>query len=213
MALPVLPGVVRISVNGSITGGSRWSNTWHVRNDSLVDFNAGSIASLHAIFQQFYVGPALGAGSPQTANWDVGTTVERFGYTPLDGSSGAYDFTTSYPGTNVGACMPAEVAQVITVRTLARGRQNRGRIYLPAMITAAYTAVGHIAPAVINATLVQLQAVATAIIAGGAHIGVGSYGPYKDPVTHALVPGTPHFTEASQFTMDDLTDVMRNRKA
>jgi hypothetical protein len=126
--------------------------------------------------------------------------VDNFSYTPLDGLSGAVVFTDTAPGTDAALSMPAEVAQ-----TAARGRQNRGRVYLPAAATSKYNADGHIGAAMIAGVLAQIQGVQAALVVAGATLGVGSYGPY-------VGAGTPHFTPVTTFTMDDSADVQRGRK-
>lgn len=212
MPLPVLPGVLRITAGGNMGGGGRWSNTWHAQNDSLVDFTEAAITAFDAIFKQIYTGSSVGGGTPQTGYWSTLTTLDSIAYTPLNGTSGAFLIASPAAGIATRDCLPPEVSEVVTVRTAARGRQNRGRVFLPAWESGGISAVGHLRADWIAATLLQVQGVALAIITGGAHLGVGSYGPYRDPVTHALVPGTPHFTAANNFTMDDLFDVQRSRK-
>jgi hypothetical protein len=70
----------------------------------------------------------------QQAHEGVSTTVTQFAITPLDGSTATQIFATGggakYVGNSSGDTMPA-VAALFTIRTLLRGRQNRGRLYLP----------------------------------------------------------------------------------
>lgn len=205
MPLPVIPGVLRITAAGVVTGGGRWSNTWHARNDSLIDFTEAAIVAFHDNFKLIYTGAAIGLGQAQDTLWYTGTELESISYTPLDGTSGAFVIPTPAPGVQTGASLPAEVCEVVTVRTAARGRQNRGRIFLPAWATSSNTINGVMLPASMAQTLIQINGVQAAIITGGAHLGVGSYGPY-------LGAGSPHFTPANSFTMDGLFDVQRSRK-
>jgi hypothetical protein len=206
MALPVLPGVVRASVFGPIAGGSRWSNTYHFRRVDLGDPTDAEIGLLHAELATFYGGIVL----PQCA---APTALEAGGYTPLNGVSGALLLPAPITGSGGGNAMPAEVAEVLTIRTSARGRQNRGRIYLPAFAQAAFSADGHVNPGVVVSMLGGMVALRAAIALTGWELGVGSYGPYKNPVTHVLEVGTPHFTSCSVVTMDPVADVMRSRKS
>lgn len=205
MPLPVIDGVLRITAAGAIQGGGRWSNTWHARNISLAGWTAASVLAFHDIFKQFYIGPAIGAGNSQRSNWPAGTTIDSIDYTPLDGTSGAFSHALSLLGTGTGSAMPAEVSHVLTIRTADRGRQNRGRIFLPATVTSTYGADGHVGSTLINLTVAQIVGVEAALVTGGAELGVGSYGPYKSL-------GTPHFTPVTAFTMDDRADVQRSRK-
>jgi hypothetical protein len=212
MPLPVLPGVLRITVHGECEGGGRWSNTWHARNDSLIDWDEAGVDAFHDIFSVFYVGPDSGASLSVLGHCSAGTTVDGFDYTPLDGASGAITKATVGDGEATVPSLPAQNAEVITIRTAQRGRQNRGRVFLPAWSNDYSDAAGHILAAGIVSILAKLQEAVTAIATGGAHLGVGSYGPYKDPVTGLPVVGTPHFTPATSFTMDNLFDAIRSRK-
>lgn len=219
MPLPVLPGVIRVAVTGQIAGGGSWANVWHIRNISLADWDTASINTLDAIFWQFYVGAPVSGGVAVGTFCPPATTFDQAAYTPLDGSSGAVVATHNDLGSEAANAMPAEVAEVITLRTALRGRQNRGRIFLPALTKPQFLADGHIDPGVITDILQQLNGVAALILAGGAEIGVGSYGPYKNPVTGVVSdnPATnggssPHFTPATSFSMDGMADVIRGRK-
>lgn len=211
MPLPVLPGVLRISVAGQVAGGGRWSNTWHARNVSLVDFTSSAIEAFHAIFAQIYLGPSVGGGTPVLAQCPALTTVDKFSYTPLDGSSGAFDVSGSDTGSGGVSTMPAEVAECLTIRTADRGRQNRGRVFFPAFGMESFDSAGHIKLATANLTRAQVENVGDALIAGGAEIGVASYGRSVNRlgVVHTW---TPHFTPATQFSIDLLADVIRARK-
>jgi hypothetical protein len=206
MPLPTIAGALRCVATGMTVGGGRWANTWHAHNDSGAAFDLAAITAFHAIFSQFYVGPDLTGGEYFLHQCSSLLTVDKFAYTPLDGSSGAFEFPMTNVGAVTGGSAPAEVAEVLTIRTASRGRQNRGRVYLPAMLSANYSGLGHISSSVIPLLLGQIAAVETAIESGGAHLGVGSYGPYKSS-------GTPHFTPVTHFTMDDVCDVQRRRKS
>ena len=218
MPLPVIPGTMRIAVSGQIAGGGTWANVWHARNISLADWTQAGIEAFHAIFRQFYESPGLSGGVPVSSFLPTGTTVTKASYTPLDGSSGAYEFPIVVAGSGATP-MPAEVAEVLTIRTALRGRQNRGRIYLPAFTTTHFDSAGHISTATINGILAQIVAVEAAIETGGAELGVGSYGPYKNPTTGAVSSdpainggSSPHFTPVSTWSMDNAADVQRGRK-
>ena len=213
MPLPTLPGVLRLSVAGAIAGGGRWQNTWHALLIAGGDWTDGAIDGFHDIFKQFYAGPDLGAGAGLINTLHPTTSVDSIAYTPLDGLSGSIVKSVSVVGVGTGASMPAEVAEVLTLRTTARGRQNRGRIFLPAMNTNNFDATGLIGAGTLSAILTQINQVATALATAGSRIAVGSYGPYKDPVTHLLVPGTPHATAVTSFSMDNKADVQRGRKS
>ena len=206
MALPVIPGVLRVSATGLCAGGGHWSNTWHARNDSLLGWTESGVQAFHDIFKQLYIGPALGGGFSILQQCNTGTTLIQIAYTPLDGTSNAYVHATTSAGTESVASLPAEVSFVITIRTALRGRQNRGRIYCPPFSTSHTASDGHLVASTATVVLAHLNAVEAALETGGAHLGVGSYGPY-------IGSGSPHFTPVQRFSMDNVADVQRHRKA
>jgi len=226
MPLPVLAGVLRISVAGDASGGGRWQNTWHARHIDLAGWSEAEITALHDVFEDFYVGPAHGTGLPLQAHNAVGTTVDVISYTPLDGTSGASIRVPTAAAGSVNNSVPPEVTAVLTLRTAARGRQNRGRIFLPPPTTQWVTASGRVSPDYITDVLGQITFVSDTIVSQGAELGVGSYGPYVDPAATAawiaggrigVRPGPTiftgaHFTPITTFTMDDMWDVQRSRK-
>jgi len=206
MPLPVLPGVVRASIGGPIAGGSRWSNTTHWRRIDLGAPSDALIGLLHVELATFYGGIIMPWCPPPTA-------VESAGYTTLDGTSGALALPAPIAGSGGGGNMPAEVATVMTVRTAARGRQNRGRIYLPAFGISSLSSVGHIADSVVAGILAGMAVLRAAATAAGWELGVASYGKSLGPHGVVLRTWDPHFTPCTTVTMDGVPDVMRSRKA
>jgi hypothetical protein len=90
-------------------------------------------------------------------------------------------------------------------------------VYLPAFAVDSYDSAGLMRSVSAAGVMTQLAAVQAALVTAGSTLGVGSYGPYKNPITH-IVDSTgggttaPHFTPVSSFTMDLLADVQRGRK-
>lgn len=205
MPLPVIAGVLRATVAGSIAGGGRWSNTWHGRTEDESTPDLTDVTAFHTQLLEFYVDNVL-------THCPAATVLDSCDYTPLDGSSGAFHFTESEAGTDAGAVTAAEVAEVLTIRTALRGRQNRGRVFLPAFTTNAFDSVGHIGSAIAASVVAGIVARQAALILADWSLGVGSYGPYKNPTTGLLEAGTPHFTPVQSFSMDQLADVIRSRK-
>jgi hypothetical protein len=142
-----------------------------------------------------------------------GTTLNHVNITPLDGTSGAFSFVPALAGDGGPNPTSAQTCEVLTIRTALRGRQNRGRVYLPAFVEEDWDSLGHIASTAVTRVIGAAAALDAAVDVNGWQIGVGSYGPYKNPITHVLEVGTPHFTPATSFTMDQLADVQRSRKS
>lgn len=205
MPLPVIAGTVRVSLGGTITGGSTWSNNWHIRRADLLAPEIGDIEGARDAFIVFYQ-DAVFHSVP------AGTTLATINFTPLDGTSGAISYAVGLVGDGGANAAAAQTAEVITIRTAQRGRQNRGRVYLPAFVEEDWDNLGHIAATAI-ARVAAASALLVATLDGqGWEIGVGSYGPYLNPITHVLEVGTPHFTPQTSLTMDNLSDVQRSRK-
>lgn len=218
MPLPVIPGGLRVTVAGQCDGGARWANTWAIKVISGVDPDASAILAIHTIFRQLYLGPAVSGGSSVMGACSTGTTLDGFGYTPLDGTSGAIFFPETGVGGATGETLPAQTSAVMTIRTADRGRRNRGRVFLPPFGEEHSDSLGHVNAATRVLLVDQAVGVESELFTGGAQIGVLSTGPYKDPSTGLPVPpgaattALQHFTPATQFTMDNRFDVIRNRK-
>lgn len=172
----------------------------------------GQVITLHSELMTFYGGHVLDQCPPPTS-------LDTGNYTPLDGTSGAYVLAGPGVGTGSGDSLPAEVASVLTLRTAARGRQNRGRIYLPAMGESTSDGAGHLQAGVQADILSGITTLRASLNTAGWEIGVASYGVSRrinyttTPKTYTTTTWTPHFTPVSLITQDLLFDVIRNRKA
>lgn len=213
MPLPVIAGALRTTVSGVVAGGGPWSNTWHILHTDESGWTLAEIEAAHDIFKDMYIGPNIGAGVYFIYACDTETQVDKFSYTPLDGSSGAYEFPVDVGGVEVLSSFPSQTCQVLTLRTALRGRQNRGRVYLPCWGASQYDTDGHIQTSARTSAIAQAVGTNGALSAAGAVLAVGSYGPYKNPLTGLLEAGTPHATPIISFTMDDRADVQRRRKS
>lgn len=212
MPLPVLPGVLRCTAGGLVSGGGRWANTWHIRAQDLTTPTEAEVLAIHVILAGFYVAAVL----PKCRDT---TTLESIDYTPLDGSSGAFNYPVNSAGAGTAKALPPECAEVLTIRTAARGRQNRGRIFIPAWTVNETENNGQLVSAVTIGFAAAAEAMNVALGVIGAEVGVGSYGPYRNPTTGVvsvdpLVNGgsSPHFSPVTAFTMDVQVDVQRSRK-
>jgi hypothetical protein len=146
------------------------------------------------------------------------TTVDSGDYTPLDGTSGAFHLTSALVGAGTsGPAIPPEVAQVITLRTALRGRRARGRIFLPAFASGAYTG-GTLDPARQTTVLSAAATLMSDLVSLGWQLVVASYGvSYRvnhttTPATKVASTWTPFATAVTSITMDALADVIRGRK-
>jgi hypothetical protein len=211
MPLPVIAGVARCTLAGSIQGGGRWANTWHARRVDLGGVDTGEAASLTAVMTAFYAALVI----PSVCG---GTTIDSVDVTPLDGTSGAFHFGPGLVGSSGGSAAPPEVAEVITIRTAFRGRRARGRVFLPALTAGAFDTVGHIGAGYLTAVSVEGALMMGAANVAGWEIGVASYGKSRrwnrttTPATFVETTWDPFFTPATSLTMDNRADVVRARK-
>lgn len=199
MPLPTISGVARVTVRGTVDGGTGWQNTWHILGTTRNLANAADRAAVHAIFRRIYFGANIGTGHHITQEITARSSVQDFVYTPLDGISASAVITDIGVGGAGGSSMPAEVAEVLTLRTANRGRSYRGRIYFPAFCAADFDASGLLDASVPTNLVTQVDGVNALMIADGSRIVVASYlHSTAEPVT--------------AFTMDTKADVQRRRK-
>ena len=199
MPLPVISNTVRCVVRGTCESGQRWINTVHVQK-AAGPILAGDITAIHPILVRAWSGAAYGTGTSCLALCAAGVTCDDVVYTPLDGTSASTTITVAGVGAQTaGQSLPGEVSEVVTLRTLVRGRSYRGRVFLPPWYQAERTTNGVILASGIASTITQWLGVQTALVAAGYTLGVASY-------LHAL------FTSLSTVTMDNKFDVQRGRK-
>lgn len=107
--------------------------------------------------------------------------------------------------------MPAEVAEVLTIRTALRGRRHRGRVFLPAFAVAEYQLNGLMSPGVASTIVAAAVVLQAAAVVTGWELGVASYG---KSVSRAgvITSWAPEFQPVQSFSMDSVADVIRGRK-
>ena len=198
-------------MHGTLTNGKPWANVLGLSFQGGAAVPSDSdIAAADAIFANIWYGTTYTGG--QYWMRYCASTVQTLGTTwyRLDGTTPPLTFNHASTGQSVGTQeLPGQTAFVLTVRTLKRGRQNRGRVYLPAPTTSATDGQGNLVQAEATAVLAQMSAVQNALNGVGVQIGVLSLGPYK---AGQVPTPAPHFTAASSFTMDLKADVQRRRK-
>jgi hypothetical protein len=128
--LPVIPHTFRVALKWSqLATGQTAVNVIHLSN-------------LTGTAAQSDVFEALD-DAVTAAMWDAcsaNAAVSQVDVTPLDGTSATQTFTTGNParwvGTEAGDFVPATAA-LVKLQTGIRGRQNRGRIFLPFIVESA----------------------------------------------------------------------------
>lgn len=212
MPLPVIPGVVRATVGGNVFHGGRWTNTMHYRRIDLADPTAGQIDALAEDVRIMYTTAVLSLCNPST-------NLDYQAYTPLDGTSGAVNYGGNLPGTSsTPTSLPPECALVMTLRTAARGRRARGRIFLPAFSQFG-SSEGVIDGSYLTSLLIAINNFRAAINSEGWEWGVASYGQSvkvnatTTPKTYVVTTWSPFFTPLTTVSANNQYDVIRSRKS
>lgn len=204
MPLPVIAGVVRISVTGRVPSLQPWANVWHARYAGGASTAGDSdIAALHALFLRIYAGTVFGSGTTWLGKCTSTVTLDKITYVRLDNSALGLEFPLALAGSAGTSSIPSECAPVLTLRSTQRGRSHRGRVYLPCVAQANIDSNGRLTAATATGTIAQVQGCMTAL--GGPavtpfwELGIASY------LLHA-------FTPLALPTMDTDIDVQRRRK-
>lgn len=122
--LPTIPNVLRVAARwNDSSGGQTAVNVMHFRANTP----PASSSALFTLLQ------ANWRAAMQVASASV-ATLYQFDITPLDGSTATHSFATgggtNFVGGSGGNYSPAS-AVLVKLQTDFRGRNNRGRVYLP----------------------------------------------------------------------------------
>jgi hypothetical protein len=149
--------------------------------------------------------------------------ITQLSITPLDGTSATQIYAVSGtkwagPGATTADIMP-QVTAVLSLRTSQRGRQNRGRLYLPWVTedkaqSGAYTAT-------FGTQQTAWDTFRTAMATALMPMHVASYGhslhKHKDPnsgtITYTPVTWTPHSNAVVTGTIEAMLATMRPRQS
>jgi len=175
MPLPVITDTLRVEVQGLTAIGSSWENVLHFRKSGALTF-AGAIAVLEPNLQKLYGPSAAFAGGqrwedPAATTW----TVQRYRYTPLDGSSAATVTQHVATGQSATDALPSGVAVTFTLRTALRGRSFRGRVYWGGYSESSNPAGAEPTAATIAAQVTNWLGLITALTGTGVSLVVASY--------------------------------------
>jgi hypothetical protein len=177
--------------------------------------SAADFPAIVTLLNQLYGGATFGGGGAALLSaCNASTGVDDYTFTSLDSVLASSVLSASAAGTGAASSLPAEVAEVITLRSNTRGRRYRGRIYLPPMTTTNVVANGTLAPSLATSLPAQCSGFQTAIgaLAQAYSWCVASYG---RSVNRAGVVSTwtPFFSTITSWSFDLVADVQRRRKA
>lgn len=214
MALPVIAGVVRVAVRGHTAYGTRWVNVLHFKRSSGSP-TSSDYTAIVPLLNQLYGGATFGGGGAAIlSGCNASTAVDDYTFTTLDGVIASAVLAGSAGGTGAASSLPAEVAEVISLRSTTRGRRYRGRLYLPPMTVTNVNANGTLAASFATSFPAQCSGFNTALAALGSPYTwhVASYG---RSVNRAGIVSTwtPFSTPISTWSLDLIADVQRRRKS
>lgn len=200
MAMPVIPGVVRATVRGTLPSGTQWANVVHFRYAGGAS-NPGTteIDNLHPILTRLWAGTAYASGAAWLTFSKTTVVALDVTYYVLNGTATPYLKAFAAAGSLSTNLEPAEVAHCLTVRTATRGRSFRGRVYLPPVVVPQLDANGNLISSASTSIIAQWTGMQAAAVAAQWSMGVASY------LRHV-------FTDATGVTMDLRPDVIRRRK-
>lgn len=128
--------MTRVVFSGILPGGEIWNTGFWMVGSAPADEAAANILA-----QELYVAFISDSSSTAfatlaTAGWSNGVNVDKvtvYSYPSGGGSSAVVGAHTESPTIGSGGpTSPDQVCYVLTLRTGLSGRQNRGRMYLPA---------------------------------------------------------------------------------
>jgi hypothetical protein len=198
--MPVIPGVVRASIRGSLPSGRSWANVVHCRYAGGAS-NPGptEITALHAKLARLWNGPAYASGLAWIGMTKNNVTTIDVTYYPLDGMGTSLVLAAAATGALAANLEPPEVAHVLTLRTNTRGRSYRGRIFFGALTTSQLDGNGNLSATPISQLIAQFNGLQADLTSIQWKIVVASY-------LRSVA------TDVTNVTMDPQPDVIRRRK-
>lgn len=148
MALPVISGLTRVSISGTTINGTPWVNVIHLRYTGGGDPTTTNQLVAQPIIEHLYSGAAYTGGANMLSFCHPGLVMTDISFLNLDGISATLRRPVSHVGTSAAADpLPASTSAVVKLGTLERGRNRRGRVYLPPWTEAHSDGGGHITTA------------------------------------------------------------------
>lgn len=198
--LPVITDVYRIALNWRfITTGATAENVMHLKDET----GSSTIAD---IANKIITSAPANLFAHTTDHSQVGT----ISITPLDGTSSTDDFLTGTPvewaGTATGEVIPAS-ALLVKIGTGLRGRDNRGRLFLP-FVAEGVNVNGVCETTTFAALAAAWPAWATALLGGAApalSMGVAAY-------DRAHAGAGAHFTPFTSVLIESVLGTQRRRQ-
>jgi hypothetical protein len=139
--LPVITNVVACHVKGLLTNGRQWVNGYHVLKPSGMSI-ATFISTVDPLLLALYQTNHTGGGAAMLNHMPATASLQAIYYLPLDGSSATTIVSHVVAGVAGGDALPASSTLTVTSQTGLRGRDKRGRVFLPPFVEADNDASG-----------------------------------------------------------------------
>lgn len=183
---------------GSCAAGDVFSFSWW--SDSTLSTDQANSAAATWV-DTMWNGDGTNSGYGDSVTTDVSVTGVSTG--EIDPSTGRQqtlaESSVTHAGVATGSAMPADVAIVVTLRSLLANRSGRGRFYLPQPAVSAATAVGRIQSTLQASLIAVLQSAWSTAVADG-----------LTPVIYS--PTYSDTRVISRFGIGDLFDTQRSRE-
>jgi hypothetical protein len=154
--LPVIPNVIRCAVSGSLPSGRQWVNVYHLLKPGGMSV-ATFIATVDPLLVALYSTPHGGTGQTILGACKTTLTLSQIAFLPLDGTSATVTVSHGLTGLDAGDSLPAQTALVVTSQTGLRGRQHRGRVFLPPMVESHNQPDGAVQPSLVSGLQTQFN--------------------------------------------------------
>lgn len=195
------PNVMMVEIRYDLAGQK-------IENRIMVD-NLASIATsdLTAVAAQVWVQWSVGGVQHLSDTLSLREVVAT-DLTVQNGEQVTYATGGPIAGGQPGRCLPNESAFCISLRSTARGRSARGRMFLPAIPVALMDDSNNIGATSAAILAADVNALLAVIRTGGRDPVIVSYRANKAP----RVGGPVYFSIATALFTDTLIDSMRRRK-
>ena len=129
-ALPVITDVIACHVKGTMANGRQWVNGYHVLKPVGMSV-ATAIATIDPLLVALYQTNHTGGGAAILNHMPTTSAMAAIYYLPLDGSSATTIVSHAINGAANADALSAATTLTVTSQTGLRGRDKRGRVFLP----------------------------------------------------------------------------------
>ena len=209
VGLPVIDGIQRVAFSWRVSGNPGTAvNVMHFHTASTDTLALKTLID-SSVTSSMWFGVINNA------------SVYQLAITPLDGSSATQLYAVGgakWTGMVSGGDYLLNTAVVVSMRSLLRGRQNRGRSYTP-FIAESYTNAGSVSGD-LGTPQNAWDAFRAAMKAGNMPLHIASYGHgmrktggHGGPITYTPTTWTPHSNEVVTTTLERALGTMRMRQS